>query len=63
MKNKMTFNQAYQELTKLVDEIEDDTIQLDTLAEKIKQATELIKFCEKKLRGIESETNELKGEG
>ncbi|MBL0052910.1 MAG: exodeoxyribonuclease VII small subunit [Bacteroidetes bacterium] len=62
MKSKLTYQKAYNELAKLVEEIEDETMQLDTLAEKIKQANELIKYCEKKLRSIENETNELKGE-
>lgn len=62
MKSKLTYHKAYMELTKLVEEIEDESIQLDTLAEKVKQATELINFCEKKLRIIESETNNLKSE-
>lgn len=62
MKSKLTYQKAYNELAKLVEEIEDETMQLDTLAEKIKQANELIKYCEKKLRNIENETNELKGE-
>jgi exodeoxyribonuclease VII small subunit len=62
MRNKLTYQKAYNELTKLVEEIEDETMQLDTLAEKIKQANELIKYCEKKLRSIENETNEFKAE-
>ena len=62
MKSKLTYQKAYNELAKLVEEIEDETMQLDTLAEKIKQANELIKYCEKKLRSIENETNGLKGD-
>jgi exodeoxyribonuclease VII small subunit len=49
----LTYNEAYNELSKLVDQIEDDTIQLDTLAEKVKQAKELIDYCETRLRTIE----------
>lgn len=51
----MTFNKAYSDLSKLVDQIEDDKIQLDTLADKVKQAKELIEFCETKLRTIDHE--------
>ena len=51
----LTYNQAYSELTKLVDQIEDDKIQLDTLAEKVKQAKELIDYCETRLRTIEND--------
>ena len=50
---KLTYNEAYTKLSKLVDQIEDDNIQLDTLAEKVKQAKELIDYCETKLRSID----------
>jgi exodeoxyribonuclease VII small subunit len=51
----LTYNEAYSKLSTLVDEIEDDKIQLDTLAEKIKQAKELIDYCETRLRVIDSD--------
>ena len=51
----LTYNQAYNKLSKLVDEIEDDKIQLDTLADKVKQAKELIDYCETKLRAIDKD--------
>ncbi len=52
MKTALTFDKAFSELEKLVDQIEDENIQLDTLAEKVKEANELIKYCETKLRTI-----------
>lgn len=51
----LTYNQAYSELSKLVDQIEDDKIQLDTLADKVKKAKELIDYCETKLRSIDKD--------
>jgi len=51
----LTYNKAYSDLSKLVDQIEDDKIQLDTLADKVKQAKELIDFCETKLRRIDED--------
>lgn len=51
----MTYNEAYTELSKLVDQIEDDKIQLDTLAEKVRQAKELIDYCETRLRTIDND--------
>ncbi len=51
----LTYNEAYRELSKLVDEIEDDNIQLDTLASKVKHAKELIDYCETRLRSIDKE--------
>ena len=56
MKQQLTFDTAFSELKKLVNQIEDDEIQLDTLAEKVNEANELIQFCESKLRTIETET-------
>ena len=55
MKTELTYNEAFVELEKLVEQIEDDTIQLDTLAEKVKLANEYIKLCEVKLRVIEEQ--------
>jgi exodeoxyribonuclease VII small subunit len=60
MKSNLTFDKAFSDLTKLVDQIEDDKIQVDTLTEKVKEANVLIKFCENKLRTIESETLKLR---
>ncbi|HZH94363.1 MAG TPA: exodeoxyribonuclease VII small subunit [Flavisolibacter sp.] len=51
----VTYSQAYNDLSLLVDQIEDDAIQLDALADKVKQAKELIQFCEIKLRTISGE--------
>ncbi|MBS1950794.1 MAG: exodeoxyribonuclease VII small subunit [Bacteroidetes bacterium] len=51
----LTYNKAYNDLSKLVDQIEDDKIQLDNLADKVKQAKELIDFCEAKLRTIDKD--------
>ena len=51
----LTYNEAYQQLATLVEQIEDNEIQLDTLAEKVAQAKELIAFCETKLRTIDDE--------
>ena len=63
MKRELTYNDAYAKLEELVIEIESDTIQLDTLAEKVAQANELIRFCEAKLRIIEKEVDEATHSG
>lgn len=62
MEKKLTYNEAFDKLEAIVEEIEDDTILLDTLNDKVKEAKELISYCENKLRGIETEINKtLKG--
>jgi exodeoxyribonuclease VII small subunit len=55
----MTYHDAFNALEKLVEQIEDDKIQLDTLAGKVKEANTLIAFCEEKLRGIERDVDEV----
>jgi len=58
----MTYNEAFNALEILVEEIETDEIQLDTLAEKVKQANDLIKFCETRLRTIDKDIKKVVGE-
>jgi len=54
----LTYNQAYKEITQIVDEIEGDKIQLDVLADKVKQAKALIDYCESKLKTIHDKVSE-----
>lgn len=62
MANKLTYTEALSQLEKIVDQIEDDSILIDTLTEKVKEANELIKYCETNLRTIEGDVKDaLKG--
>ena len=61
MEANLTFDKAFSELEKLVEQIEDENIQLDTLAEKVKAANELIRFCETRLRDIAADIEKEKG--
>jgi len=56
MTAELNYNEAYQKLQTLVRQLENEEIQLDTLAEKVQEATELINYCETKLRVIEENT-------
>jgi exodeoxyribonuclease VII small subunit len=49
----LSYTDAYLQLRQLVAEIDDDSLQLDMLADKVALAKELITHCEKKLREIE----------
>lgn len=51
----MTYQEAYDQLLTLVDEIETDQVPLDELPDKIRLATELITFCQERLRAVEAE--------
>ena len=64
METKLTFDNAFANLEKLVEQIEDENIQLDTLAEKVKEANELIQYCESRLRVISADIEvEKRGNG
>jgi len=58
MEPGLTYSNAFTALQTLVRQIENEDIQLDTLADKVKEANELIKYCETKLRVIENDVNE-----
>ncbi len=57
MKTELSYSEAFMQLEGLLEQLEDGDIQLDDLAEKVKQANELILICENKLRSISSEIN------
>lgn len=59
MEQTITYEEAYKELTEIAREIENETISVDTLAIKVKRASELITLCQSKLRGAESEVNKI----
>jgi exodeoxyribonuclease VII small subunit len=53
--NHLTFDQAWQQLQQLVAAIEEESLPLDELASKVKEAKQLIRYCEEKLRNIEQD--------
>ena len=55
----MTYEEAFSELRKIADEIENETVSVDVLAEKVKRASELINFCQSKLRSTEAEVSNI----
>ena len=59
MGKNMTYEQAFEELRIIASEIEDETVSVDVLAEKVKRASELITFCQAKLRSTEVEVNKI----
>ncbi len=56
---KLTYEQAFAELKAIAEAIEDETVAVDVLAEKVKRASYLIRFCQDKLRATESEVNTI----
>jgi len=57
--NSMTYQDAYDQLTNIVDQIENEQVPLDELPSKIRLASELITFCQNRLRDVETEYQEV----
>jgi exodeoxyribonuclease VII small subunit len=55
----MNYEEAYSELQRIAQEIENEKVSVDLLAEKVKRASELITFCQEKLRNTETEVNNI----
>jgi len=52
---QMTYSQALTELEKIMTEIESEDTDVDVLAEKVKRAAQLIKFCRTRLKSTEED--------
>lgn len=59
MKTTLTYETAYKELAQIARDIETESVSVDVLAEKVKRASELISFCQTKLKNTESEVNKI----
>lgn len=59
MEKNLTYEQAFDELKSIANEIENETVSVDVLADKVKRASELINFCQNKLRSTEVEVNKI----
>jgi len=59
MEQELTYESAYNELLQIAKEIEDESVSVDILAEKVKRASELIEFCQKKLKTAEGDLNNI----
>ena len=54
---EMTYTAAFEELKEIVDQLENDSISVDELTEKMKRATVLMKICRDKLTKTEEEVS------
>jgi exodeoxyribonuclease VII small subunit len=59
MEKTLTYEDAYNELAQISREIETESVTVDVLAEKVKRASELITYCQAKLRATETEVNKI----
>ena len=56
---KITYSQAIEELEGIIQDIEAESIDVDSLTEKVRRATFLIKFCKNNLRATEEEVKKV----
>jgi exodeoxyribonuclease VII small subunit len=59
MSKNLTYELAYKELKEIAEAIDNESVSVDVLAEKVKRASELIEFCQKRLRATEKEINQI----
>jgi exodeoxyribonuclease VII small subunit len=59
MAQTLTYEEAYKELVQIAREIETESVSVDVLAQKVRRASELITFCQAKLKSTESEVNKI----
>lgn len=56
---KLSYQEAFKELEKIVKDIEHESINVDELSEKVKRATILINICREKLKSTEKDVNQI----
>lgn len=56
---KETYSQAIERLEKIVRQIDNNELEIDILAEKIKEANQIIAFCTEKLAKADREVEKL----
>lgn len=59
MEKNLTYEEAYRELQKITEDIENETVSVDDLAGKVKRASELIRLCQDKLKSAETEVSNI----
>jgi len=59
MEQDLTYDKAYTELKSIAQQIDSESITVDVLAQKVKRAADLIKFCQEKLRATETEVDNI----
>jgi exodeoxyribonuclease VII small subunit len=59
MEEILTYEAAKSELIAISKEIESEEISVDELAAKVKRASELIEFCQAKLKNTEAEVSKI----
>jgi len=56
---ELTYEKAEQELESILDDLRNDRIGIDALAEKVERASKLIAFCKEKLTSTEKKVEDI----
>ena len=59
MEKNLTYESAFSELKQIATEIEQESVSVDVLAEKVKRASVLIEYCQSRLRDTEIQVNKI----
>ena len=59
MMEELTYSAALAELQQLAEDLENDEISIDELSDKIKRASQLLEFCQTKLRSTDEEVKKI----
>ena len=59
MEQTLTYEDAYAELQQITADIENESVSVDELAQKVKRASELIRICQAKLKNTETEVSNI----
>lgn len=59
MDTKLTYSQAIKRLEELVAQVEDPSLPISQVLEKVKEATSLVNFCREELRRGEEQVNQI----
>ena len=58
-KEPKSYTEAISEIDKIVSLLNEDTVSVDTLTEKVHRAAELIDYCKQKLQKTDKEVQEI----
>ena len=59
MNDTIKYTEAFEELQRIVAEIETGQISVDELSQKVKRATQLIRICKQKLTSTEEDVTKI----
>ena len=56
---QISYNQAFGELQKILNDIKERNMDVDELSDEVKRARKLIDICEKRIKQVEMEVDEV----